>query len=152
MSPLVSHSSSSAHTRKRLTLSVQGDSILVQEQNSSSDKWFEGYIYNIRKSGVDLRFHAAFRECQEGMRFHIRFKLNRMPIRRQHQALDADFLQDRILFPEIIHLPQRQVRSIAKTHLNLFNPLIANNEPQRQAILSILSLDPGSVPFIVFGP
>jgi hypothetical protein len=38
----------------------QGDSILVQEQNTNSDQWFEGHVHSIRKTEVGLRFHASF--------------------------------------------------------------------------------------------
>jgi helicase MOV-10 len=131
---------------------IQGDLILVQEQNINNDKWFEGHVHIIRKAELGLRFHTSFDRFDEGKLFHVRFKPSRLPMRRQHQALNTDFREDRILFPEARHLLQGRIMSNEELRLNLFNPLIANNELQLQAIGSILSLPAGSPPFIVFGP
>ena len=135
-----------------LILLDQGDSIVVQQQNSNNDKWFEGHVHIIRKTQLGLCFHTSFDRLNEGKLFHVRFKPSRLPLRRQHQALDTAFIEDRILFPEVGHLPQGRIRSMAEFKLDLFNPLIANNEHQIQAIVSILRLPAGSPPFIVFGP
>jgi helicase MOV-10 len=126
----------------------QGDSILVQEQNTNSDKWFEGHVHSIRKTEIGLHFHTSFHEFNKGKWFHVCFKLNQLPIWRQHQALDSAFFQDRILFPEVAHLPRGPIRTSANTCLILFNPLITENEPQIQAVISILSLQPGPPPSI----
>ena len=124
----------------------------MQQQNTNNDKWFEGHVHNIRKAEVGLRFHASFDRFNEGKLFHVRFKPSRLPIRRQHQALDTVFVEDRILFPEVGHLPRGRIRSNEELRLDLFNPLIETNEHQLQAVCSILSLPAGSPPFIVFGP
>jgi hypothetical protein len=69
-----------------------------QEQNTNSDnlKCFEGHVHSIRKTEVGLRFHTSFNKINKGKRFHIRFKLNRLPIWRQHQALGS------AIFPPLI--------------------------------------------------
>jgi len=135
---------------KTLILFVQGDSIVVQ--NSNNERWFEGHVHIIRKTQLGLRFHTSFDGCNEGKLFHVRFKPSRLPLRRQHQALDTVFIEDRILFPKVEHLPQGRIRTMADFKLDLYNPLIASNEHQIQAIVSIFSLPAGSPPFIVFGP
>lgn len=81
----------------------------------------------------------------------MRFKLNRIPMRRQHQALDTAFAFDKFLFPGKAHISQL-VSSRGVIPIKPFNPLIATNPPQLQAVTSIVLQQPGSAPFIVFGP
>ncbi|KAF9484835.1 RNA helicase [Pholiota conissans] len=125
-----------------------GDRILVQERGATNGRWFEGHVHFVRQAEVGLCFHSTFSQHPDGHRFHVRFKLNRIPLRRQHQAMDHVFTEDRILFPEDIHLPKRPSR----VALKLFNGLLSSNEPQLQAVASILSSPAGSPPFVVFGP
>jgi len=129
-----------------------GDRILVQEQGITNGRWFEGHVYVVRKAEVGLCFHTSFGRYNECRRFHIRFKLNRIPLRRQHQAMDTVFVEDRVLFPLISHLAAGRLRTSRDVRLNLYNGLIAKNSLQLQAVVAIVSLPPGSPPFIVFGP
>ena len=101
-----------------------------------------------------MRFHSSFRP-NSSERFHARFKLNRYPMRRQHQALDTAFTQDRVLFPLVGHLSTTmKIPGVAFSTgtVRVFNPLIAQNPPQLQAVASIMKMPAGSVPFVVFGP
>jgi helicase MOV-10 len=82
----------------------------------------------------------------------VHFKLNRYPIRRQHQAMDTAWAEARILFPEEDHVRSLRRVDPARRPLRLYNRLIASNPPQLQAVASVLHQEPGSVPFIVFGP
>lgn len=84
--------------------------------------------------------------------FSVRFRLNRYPIRRQHQAMDTVFRQDRILFPTAGHVGAVARPSALGVRRAIYNPDIASNEAQLQAIASILGLPAGSPPFCVFGP
>ncbi|KAF9057240.1 RNA helicase [Panaeolus papilionaceus] len=129
-----------------------GDRILVQEQGSSDGKWYEGHVHVVRQHEVGLRFHTTFDRYAAGRRFHIRFKLNRTPIKRQHQAMDSLFTEDRILFPDVQHLDLLQSQMMKRVSLRVFNPLIAKNEPQVQAVRAMLTMPPGSLPLIIFGP
>ncbi len=88
-----------------------GDSILVQEQNASDTRWFEGHVHVVHQAEVGLCFHSSFGRYNEGRRFHVRFKLSRIPLRRQHQAMDTVFMEDRVLFPLLSHLPVGGVRT-----------------------------------------
>ena len=85
-------------------------------------------------------------------RFSVRFKLNRYPIRRQHQAMDTVFEQDRILFPTTAHVGAIALPNVLGVRRGIYNPDIASNRAQLQAIASILGLPAGSPPFCVFGP
>ncbi|KAF8954804.1 P-loop containing nucleoside triphosphate hydrolase protein [Flammula alnicola] len=114
-----------------------GDRIFVQEQGATDGRWFEGHVHVVRQAEVGLRFHGSFARYSEGGRFHIRFKLNRIPIRRQHQALDTAFSEDRILFPGPGNLSTHPAPRFIDMSMALYNPLIASNPPQLQAIASL---------------
>ncbi|RXW22216.1 hypothetical protein EST38_g3643 [Candolleomyces aberdarensis] len=125
-----------------------GDRILVQVQSERSGRWFEGHVHVLRQNEVGLRFHTTFTGWSESKLYDIRFKLNRIVLRRQHQALDSAFEEDRVLFPEARH-----AGAIEYTwKIAPYNPLIASNECQMDAVKSIVHQGPGGVPFIVFGP
>ncbi|PPQ74162.1 hypothetical protein CVT26_006766 [Gymnopilus dilepis] len=129
-----------------------GDRIFVQEQGATDGRWYEGHVHFVRQVEVGLRFHGSFTRYSEASRFHVRFKLNRIPLRRQHQALDTAFSEDRILFPDMSTVSLLPLRQFARMGISLYNSIIAGNAPQLQAITSIVSLPPGSPPFVVFGP
>ena len=84
--------------------------------------------------------------------FSARFKLNRYPVRRQHQAMDTVFDQNRILFPTGEHFGAVIRPSILGVQGAMYNVDIASNGAQLQAVASILELPAGSPPFCVFGP
>ena len=125
----------------------------MQEQGATSaGRWFEGHVHIVRETEVALRFHGSFKVYAPGRQFHVRFKLNRVPVKRQHQAMDAVFTEDRVLFPAVKHLPSGGPPSVAKSALKIYNTLISSNEPQLQAVVSIVAQRPGSLPFVIFGP
>lgn len=150
---------------------MTGDSILVQPSttsgtNLSSVQWYEGRVHFVRRADVGLFFNPTFRTHVQALPssalFAVRFKLNRHPLRRQHQALDLELgsglgapLQ-RILFPSPCDL-QRQMRrdsedALEKMRARIYNPLIAHNEAQLRAVSAITEQAAGSMPFIIFGP
>ena len=124
----------------------------MQEQGATAGRWFEGHVHIVRETEVALRFHGSFTVYAPGRQFHVRFKLNRIPIRRQHHAMDAVFTEDRVLFPVVKHLPKGGPPSVSKSALKVYNNLISRNEPQLQAVVSVVAQPPGSLPFIIFGP
>ena len=125
-----------------------GDRILVQKQGETQGHWFEGRVHVLRKEEVGLRFHGSF-GWSAAQRYNVRFKLNRIPMRRQHQAMDSVFAQVRVLFPSENQMPRTPY---TRTRLQLVNPLLATNTPQCQAVNAIMHQTPGSVPFVIFGP
>ncbi|PFH46786.1 hypothetical protein AMATHDRAFT_50790 [Amanita thiersii Skay4041] len=126
-----------------------GDRILVQQDGAREGDWYEGFVHFVRKMAVGLRFHHSFKGWTPEQRYHVRFKLNRIPLRRQHQAMDMVFQEDRVLFPLNTHITYRSRRGVA---LRYFNENIASNIQQKQAVTSIVRLLAGSPPFVVFGP
>lgn len=129
-----------------------GDSILVQPHgtNVKQGKWFEGRVHVVRREEVGLKFNPSFHQGYNPSRlYRVRFKLNRYPFRRQHQALDTAFAPPRLLFPRVADILLKRYPS---ARIDVHNPLIANNPAQLQAVGSIVSLPQGSPPFVVFGP
>ncbi|KAI0694508.1 RNA helicase [Cytidiella melzeri] len=132
-----------------------GDRILMQPSSfdAERDKWFEGWVHVVRRDEVGMKFgpsfHIGYFEFQQ---YRARFKLNRIPLRRQHQALDAAFYPDRLLFPRPSLTVWHQSPSTADIAPAIHNQYISQNPPQLQAVASIASLPPGSLPFCIFGP
>ncbi len=127
--------------------------MLVQENGATDDKWFEGHVHAVQRDQVGLCFHGSFaRKHTPERRYHVRFKLNRIPLCRQHMAMDTVFTEDRVLFPLIKHLSTSPVKTQKDVSVRVYNSLISSNGPQLQAVISILAAPPGSPPFIVFGP
>ena len=123
--------------------------MLVQKQGAgASGHWYEGHVHVVRQSEVGLVFHSSFGGWTSSQRYNVRFKLNRIVMRRQHQALDSAFEEDRVLFPA-----QEHVEEVSITRrLSFINPLIAGNPRQREAVQTIVHQQPGAPPFVVFGP
>ncbi|KAI0945600.1 hypothetical protein AcW1_001785 [Taiwanofungus camphoratus] len=129
-----------------------GDRIFVQPHGSQRDRWFEGHVHVVRKEEVGLRLNASFRHYDANRLHKVRFKLNRLPLRRQHQALDTVFYPDRLLFPAQEHVTAHAPPQAVDIQPYIYNRLIAGNPAQLQAVTSISNLAIGSVPFVVFGP
>ncbi|KZT68330.1 RNA helicase [Daedalea quercina L-15889] len=128
-----------------------GDIILVQPHGSDTGRWFEGHVHVVRRDEVGLCFHVSFRQRSASDLYTVRFKLNRIPLRRQHQALDAAFHPDRLLFPSQVDVQgARPSKSAIQAYV--CNKLIVGNEAQLQAVASIASQRAGAPPFVIFGP
>ena len=124
----------------------------MQRQGQEKGHWFEGYVHFVRLSSVGLRFNEAFRGHVPASSYNIRFKLNRIPLRRQHEALASAFNPERILFPKLSNVLAQAVPQAATMAHLIYNRLIVDNQPQLQAVTSMCHLPAGSPPFIVFGP
>ena len=101
----------------------------------------------MRQAEVGLRFHKSFGESSTTQPYNVQFKLNRIPVKRQHQAMDTVFTQDRVLFPLAAHLPCSDTTGIQP--IKAFNSLIQSNQPQLLAVKSVVNQTPGSPPFVV---
>ncbi|KAG9000495.1 hypothetical protein FRB93_012700 [Tulasnella sp. JGI-2019a] len=103
---------------------------------------------------VALVFNPSFHAIRN-QHFDIRFRLNRTPIRRMHQALETSCLEPRLLFPtpQIVQtLRMKKPSTGDMAGLAPFDRKIAQNAPQWLAVGAIAKLRPGAVPFVVFGP
>lgn len=126
--------------------------VLVRNHGSTSKHWFAGYVHKVQLLSVGLKFSQHFNSFR-GQMYDIRFCLGRLPIRRMHQALDSPFSPPRLLFPFEAHIIRK--RKPSENDIRLLNPinrLIGDNEMQKLAVTAIRNLEPGSPPFVVFGP
>jgi helicase MOV-10 len=102
---------------------------------------------------MTLRLPTVF-DPYTGAQFIVRFRLNRITLRRQYHAL-ASFSTSlrRLLFPVAADIKPMQYLSKAEIdNLKLMNDNIHDDNQQLQTIVSILRQPKGSVPFIIFGP
>ncbi|KAF8632166.1 hypothetical protein AX17_004907 [Amanita inopinata Kibby_2008] len=129
-----------------------GDRILVQRHGATEGHWYEGFVHVIRQREVGLRFHESFKGWSASQQYHVHFKLNRIPLRRQHHALDMVFQEDRVLFPTRQHATSINSPLALRLVPRYHNPDIATNPQQSQAVISIVKLPPGSPTFTIFGP
>jgi helicase MOV-10 len=129
-------------------LPYSGDGVLLQRRDQPDGRWYEGVVHDVRRDAVGLRFPPSF-QVSPTMRYSVRFTFNRFPLRRQHQALNRPFMDDRIFFPVAMHVRTAQTPLPA---IELYNGLIAANPNQLLAVKTIVSLPPAAHPFIVFGP
>lgn len=110
-----------------------------------------GFVHKVRAAGVKVSLNYKF-PYMPGLRYDVDFTLNRMPMRRQHQAVLSNVpSRERILFPAW-SLVQGAIRGSEQATFVPFNRSVAGNGPQKAAIDRILKMTPGSPPFLVYGP
>lgn len=93
---------------------------------------------------------------EKGALFILRFRVNRITLRRQYHALarlSNGTLPGRLLFPSALDIGPIQRLSTAEIDdLELVNGNIRDDDQQLRTVVSILEQPQGSVPFIIFGP
>jgi helicase MOV-10 len=89
-----------------------------------------------------------------GVQLSLRFRLNRISLRRQYHALASPLAHlRRLLFPCASDIKPIHCLSEAEiAELPLVNENVREDEQQLQTVVSILQLPKGTVPFIIFGP
>lgn len=109
-------------------------------------------MHQVHQNHVSLRFGDEF-STYKGRKFDVRFTLNRLPLRRMHQALTNESRQARLLFPEAKHVaPKRRCSDDQLAAIVPINRLIGEDHEQLETVAAILNRPKGSVPFVVFGP
>jgi hypothetical protein len=101
---------------------------------------------------VSLRLPTEF-TLQPHALFILRFRVNRITLRRQYHALASlshGNIPCRLLFPSARHLQRLSRTKI--DNLELVNENIRDDDQQLRTVVSILGQPQGSVPFIIFGP
>ncbi|CAE6400981.1 unnamed protein product [Rhizoctonia solani] len=108
---------------------------------------YGGYVTEVQRSNVIMQLHGEFPHVV-GQEWEIRFTVNRLVLRRMHDAVSkATIESERLLFPEASHKKPR-----APSARLSIDRRIGSNERQRLAVEQIVALGPGDIPFIVFGP
>ncbi|KAG8853758.1 hypothetical protein FRB96_008013 [Tulasnella sp. 330] len=130
---------------------LENDLVHVRLRNIP-EKVFEGRVMVVHQQEVGVAFDKSFHYSARDL-CDVKFTINRIPIRRMHQALDAAYRAPRILFPTGQHVIDRnRPTAVTMAAISLNNERIATNDGQLEAVAAILARSPGSVPFIVFGP
>jgi helicase MOV-10 len=135
---------------KRPSLII-GDKILVKHHGSPKPHWWSGFVHIVELDRVGLRFDPTF-NAFKGQKFDVHFKLNRLTLRRMHQALDSGGPTPRLLFPKEADIKSRKPSQGTIRTVTPVNRYIGNNPQQMLAVTAIRNLQPGSPPFVVFGP
>lgn len=131
---------------------IVGDKVLVKNHGSRKTSWFSGYVHKVEQLRVGLKFSKDFNSIS-GQKYDVRFCLGRLPLRRMHQALDSPFSPPRLLFPFDAHVIKNWAPTTQEVGaLNAIDRKIGGNKMQKLAVTAIRNLEPGSPPFVVFGP
>ena len=104
---------------------------------------------------VSVRLPTEF-TLQQGALFILRFRVNRITLRRQYHALASlspGNIPCRLLFPSAADIgPMQRLSRAEIDNLELVNETILDDDQQLRTVVSILQQPQGSVPFIIFGP
>ncbi len=130
-------------------LGISGDTVLAKINGSEDDTWYEGHVHYVHETEAGLRFENSFQKQAATQSLDVRFQLNRVTLRRQHQALFANHHAPHLLFP----LTQATLSASPELSMTLYDRKIANNFRQFCAIKHIIGLPSTvSAPYIIFGP
>lgn len=127
-----------------------GDFILLKHHGTSGE-WYKGCVHDISANTVGLRFSDQF-STFKGNRFNVQFVLNRIPLRRQHQALTVKNESSRLVFPDIEHDLSSTINLDDGNPTPPINRTLQDNPEQLMAVSTIVHSPPGSLPFVIFGP
>ncbi|KIO33700.1 hypothetical protein M407DRAFT_229531 [Tulasnella calospora MUT 4182] len=126
-----------------------------QRNDQRNEHWFRGYVHVVEQNQVGLKFDPSFHSFR-GQKYDVRFELNRLTLRRMHQAVaHHKFREERVLFPNEDIVKKLRMRKPVDRQMDRYSPFdrqIATNPPQWLAVTAIAELSPGAVPFVVFGP
>jgi helicase MOV-10 len=133
-----------------------GDFILVSRAGEGDDgterKWYKGRVHKVFLNRVSLRFGDDF-NTYRGTKFDVQFIFNRISYRRMYHILKNGFNPKRLLFPGPENVRGVQPPTAAQREdLVLCNRQLEGDDEQLGAVAAITNMNPGSVPFIVFGP
>jgi helicase MOV-10 len=112
------------------------------------DPLYGGHVVDIKLSSVIVRLHETFTGLPQE-RWDIRFMVNRLLFRRMHDSINKTDRNERILFPSTRH--QKGYNAVPQSSFRL-DRRIASNPRQSLAVQQIAMQDPGSIPFVIFGP
>ncbi|XP_048486222.1 RNA helicase Mov10l1 isoform X2 [Plutella xylostella] len=127
-----------------------GDTVFVKP-HGNDEVMFEGAIVKIESNVAHLGGlnHAFLQHYRPDARFDVRFFMSRVPLERMHAAVTA-LAQARQL-PRVFPAENPRVPPVTSI-VEFFNPLIATNVEQRQAVEHIVAGTSGTAPYLLHGP
>ncbi|XP_074610550.1 RNA helicase Mov10l1-like isoform X2 [Acropora palmata] len=138
-----------------------GDKVIASLTGSSSDApKYEGFIHEVRKDDILLKFNEEFHNRFAMQDCDVMFCFNRTTLRRAHRAVEfALSLGEPVLFPRKLS-PKLPVFNLTTSDLPtteqcveedfLYNSSL--NERQRAAVCRIVSGQCRPSPYLLFGP
>ncbi|PON68216.1 hypothetical protein PanWU01x14_097760 [Parasponia andersonii] len=115
---------------------------------------FQGYLYRVVKSNLVLvEFEDEFHyQHYPARRYDISFSFNRVCLKRSHQAINdlSDFSFRNFVFPDSVFTSQKG--SPHKPATNMSNYHTHLDHDMATAVHQILSIQPGSPPYLLSGP
>ncbi len=138
---------------------LKGDSLWLEDRQE--DVYYDARVAdaNVFMRGslavlkVSLQVPKSF-QLSRGVKFLLRFRLNRVTLCRQYDALTSSLVHlRRLLFPSVSDIKSiRRLSEAEVAELPLVNENIRDDKQQLQTVVSILQQPKGTVPFIIFGP
>ncbi|XP_054154212.1 putative helicase MOV-10 [Oppia nitens] len=111
---------------------------------------FEGYIHDLKKNEILIRFNEDFHKNFNGGDYKIAFQASRTTYRRCHHAIDlSPHILDQVLFPNKVVLKQA-FKNIPYDSINWFNKSL--NTQQKLSVIGALRGQSRPSPYIIFGP
>ncbi|KZT24162.1 P-loop containing nucleoside triphosphate hydrolase protein [Neolentinus lepideus HHB14362 ss-1] len=127
-----------------------GDVIVITRKDESMS--WEGRVHAIQFDEVRIRMPSDF-SLYNGNVFDVSFRLNRLPLRRMHQAVISTPRPERLLFPKAEHiLPRPTVADALYQDFVLSSTRIQDDPEKLRAVWAIIHQPARSVPFVLFGP
>ncbi|QRW12006.1 P-loop containing nucleoside triphosphate hydrolase protein [Ceratobasidium sp. AG-Ba] len=124
------------------------DLVAMKEPGSSRNNLHGGYVTEVQQSSVILRMHESFPSVANQL-WDVRFTVNRLLLRRMHDAINKAGPHARILFPQV---SDKVSPSTALGSSPRLDRKVAANYEQSLAVRQILGQAAGDVPFVIFGP
>jgi helicase MOV-10 len=123
------------------------DLVAIRAPGASYDgSIYGGFVTDVQLSKVILRLHKSFPSNQL---WDVRFTVNRLLLRRMHDAISKAKMHERILFPS----DHRAKPNPGGSHpTQRLDRKVASNFQQSLAVRQIVAQPAGDVPFIIFGP
>ncbi|KAG8730766.1 hypothetical protein FRC10_002366 [Ceratobasidium sp. 414] len=107
-----------------------------------------GFVTEVQQSDLIFRMHESFPSVSNQL-WDVRFTVNRLLLRRMHDAVNKAGPHQRILFPNASH---RKPRARGSGFSIPLDRKVASNPQQSMAVQHILAQPAGDLPFIIFGP
>ena len=132
-----------------------GDAVRVWIEGEKTME-YRGYAYQVQLEEVSLKFHNSFHQKYVWQLCSVKFTVNRLPLRRMHQAISKPYFpaiflkigESQQLMPLLFPSDQIETPS-EKFNVVPFNRVL--NKEQLLSVESILSHSSQS-PYIIFGP
>ena len=147
------------HDEDLLPEVIEGDFLWLEDRQE--DVYYDTRITNanvftrgtLAVLKIFLQVPTSF-NLYRGAQFLLRFRLNRVTLRRQYHALALlPAHLRRLLFPTTSDIkPIRRLSQVEIDNLPLVNEDIREDKQQLHAVVSILQQSKGTAPFVIYGP